>query len=224
MIALDFDENKTLAVIFDTEWYVPTSDRTNSLASLKVNPAKQGHRFIGGIFSSFPPLKHGAEVEKIEIFVKSLSDQEEERVLKEVYLLFNKYWQQLGEKRDNVPDLITIGTGIARLDIPGLYVRSSLLKIDEYAKLYETYLKTKIVDLSEVAIPYLNKGRPKLLYPVATNSIMRRFGINEDLKSSGKSVWDMADENDFEGIKKRVRGEVSALSKIYWKLAGEIFH
>lgn len=221
---MNFDEKKTLAVIFDTEWYVPPSDRTDSVASLKVNPARPGHLFIGGVFYSFHPLNRNEKPEKKEIFVNSLSENEEKGALAEVYAFFNEHWRQLGNKTESAPDLITIGTGISRLDLPGLYARSILLRIDEGPNLYETYLKTKVVDLSEVAIPYFNKNRPRLLYPITTNSIVRRFGIDESLKTTGKGVWEMADENDFEGIKNRVRSEVETLSKIYLRLVKEIFH
>ena len=221
---MNFDEEKTLAVILDTEWYVPASDRTASLASLKVNPARRGHSFIGGVFYSFHPLNRNEEPEKKEIFVNSFNENEEKGALTEVYAFFNERWQKLADKRDSVPDLITIGTGISRLDLPGLYARSIILGIDDGPKLYETYLKTKVVDLSEVAIPYFNKNRPNLLYPVTTNSIVNRFKIEGGLKTTGKGVWEMADENDFEGIRNRVRSEVEALSKIYFRLVKEIFH
>ncbi len=53
---------------------------------------------------------------------------------------------------------------------------------------------------------------------------MNRFKIEGGLKTTGKGVWEMADENDFEGIRNRVRSEVEALSKIYFRLVKEIFH
>lgn len=221
---MDFDENRTLAVIFDTEWYVPPIDRTrSSIASLKANPAKGEHTFIGGIFSRFFPLKNDSRPETKEIFVKDLSQDEELKAMKSVYAFFVDSWNMIAEKRDNVPDLITIGTGISRLDIPGLYVKSSALNIDTDERLYETFLKTKVVDLSDTSIPYLNRNRPRMLYPVTTNSIVRRFGIKTDMKSTGKSVWDLADSNDFLNIRKRVRQEMGSLWLIYKKLVNEIF-
>lgn len=221
---MNFDKEKTLAIILDTEWYVPQSDRTSSLPSLKVNPARPDNRFIGGVFYGFHPLNQNVKAEKKEIFVNSLNENEERKALAEVYAFFREHWQKLAGKRESVPDLITIGTGISRLDLPGLYARSILLGIDDGPKLFDTYLKTKVVDLSEVAIPYFNKNRPNLLYPITTNSIMRRFKIDGDLKTTGKSVWGMVDENDFDGVKNRVRSEVDTLSKIYFRIVEEIFH
>ena len=223
-MVLNFDNEKTLAFILDTEWYVPLADRTTSLSSLKVNPTRPEHRFIGGVFYCFHPLNKNEKVEKKEIFVNSLNENDEKNALAEVYTFFNEHWEQLAGKRDSVPDLITIGTGISRLDLPGLFARSVLLGIDDVPKLYDTYLKTKVVDLSEVAIPYFNKNRPNLLYPVPTNSIMSMFNIEGDLKTTGKSVWEMVDKNDFDGVKNRVRGEVETLYKIYFRIVKEIFH
>lgn len=129
------------------------------------------------------------------------------------------------EGKDNSdPDLITIGTGISRLDLPGLCVKSLTHLLDKSANLYKTFMKTKIVDLTEVAIPYLDKNTPRMLYPVATNRIVNRFKIDAPGKETGKNVWDMVDSGNLDGVKLRTAEEVKVLTNIYNKLVEQIFH
>ena len=220
---VEFDKDKTVSIIFDTEWYVPPEDRVASVASLKVNPAKHNHTFLGGIFLRFFPLNDNNKPEKYEFFVNGMTANEEKGVLHEVYSFFLDTWKLIADKKPSDPDLITIGTGISRLDIPGLYARSVVVGLDQPNRLYETFLKTKIVDLSEASIPYFDKNRPRLLYPVATNSIAKRFGLGSERKETGKSVWDMADAEDFDGIRNRVSAEVEVLWKIYGAMVKKIF-
>ncbi len=151
------------------------------------------------------------------------SETEEKSVLNNVYSFFRATWELIQGKKHSDPDPITIGTGISRLDIPGLFTRSLVKNIDEPRRLYDTFLKTKIVDLSEVAIPYLNKNRPKMLYPATTNAIAARFDLGTERKDTGKSVWDMVDTNDFIAIRNRVLGETEVLWKIYNAMVGKIF-
>ncbi|MEM0134596.1 MAG: hypothetical protein QXU18_05125 [Thermoplasmatales archaeon] len=221
---MDFQPDKTIVVLFDTEWYVPREARSIFISSLKANPLNKGNQYLGGVFYRFHPLKdNGRKYEKTEIFADSLSPDSEKAKLKETYDYFVQSWEQLRGKRDRDADLITIGIGNSRFDLPSLYARSVLLGIDKADMLYEIYLKTKAVDLSDVAIPYIYKNRPRLMYPITANEIASRFGLQSERKASGKTVWDMVEANDFDGIKERVRTEVSDMWKIYDKLLSDIF-
>ena len=220
---MQFDNNRTVAVIFDTEWYVPSAQRSAGLPSLKANPAIDMHMFLGGAFLRFYPLVPSKGEERMECFAESLDPTKEKGRLEAVYRFFKDSWNKTGGGSQHDPDLVAIGTGISRLDLPGLYTRSLVHAVDGMAPLYETYLKTKIVDLSEVAIPYMNKKRPRMLYPVTTNSIATRFGLGTERKDSGKTVWDMADSADFEGIRERTISEIEVLKKIYWVFVENIF-
>ena len=126
---MEFDKSKTVSIIFDTEWYVPLEDRTGSIASLKVNPAKPNHIFLGGIFLRFFPLKEESKTERFEFFVHNKTEAEEKSVLNNVYSFFRATWELIQGKKHSDPDPITIGTGISRLDIPGLFTRSWVKQI-----------------------------------------------------------------------------------------------
>ena len=221
---MDFSADKTIIVMFDTEWYVPENTRPLSLSSLKSNPLSPKNQYIGGVFYRFYPVRdNGQKLEKKEIFVNSASPEDENQRLKETCNYFKESWNLLEGKSDLNPDLITIGIGNSRFDLPSLYARSVHLRIEDPKTLFETYLKTKCVDLSDVAIPYVNKNRPKLMYPVSTNTMISRFGLKSEKKESGKAVWEMFEAGDFEGIRTRVRGEVMDIWKIYNKLISNIF-
>lgn len=117
-------------------------------------------------------------------------------------------------KTTNHPDLILVGTGISRLDVPTLYVRSALHRIDAEAALYETYFKTKVVDLGDVGIA-LFKSNPTIysIYPKTTNVLVSRLQIQTH-KTSGKSVWDLYEAREFDAIKERTAGEVADVMEI----------
>ena len=220
---MEFNKEKTVAIIFDTEWYVPLEDRGPSLTSLRANPAKAAHRYLGGVFTRFFPLKQDIKMDTHEIWVQNLTDTEEKSAIQKTYSFFKDSWKLLEGKNNMDPDLITIGTGISRLDLPGLYVKSQTHNLDTSANLYETFMKTKIVDLTDTAIPYLNFNTPRMLYPVATNRIVNRFKIDAQRKETGKSVWDMVDNGNLDGVKLRTSEEVKVLTKIYYKLVEQIF-
>ena len=104
--------------------------------------------------------------------------EEEKTTLQQIYGYFNESWRLIEGKTDKNPDLILVGTGISRHDIPTLYVRSTLHHIDTEEALNEAYFKTKIVDLGDVGIP-LFKNNPAIypLYPKTTNALTARLGI-----------------------------------------------
>jgi hypothetical protein len=220
---MEFDKEKTVAIIFDTEWYVPAEWRSAGRSSLKANPALDGHMFLGGIFVRFFPLDPSRREERTECFAEDLDPYNERDRLGVVYRFFNDSWALTEGNSPKNHDLVTVGTGISRLDLPGLYTRSMIRAIDQLGPLYETYMKTKIVDLSEAAIPYMNRNRPRMLYPVTTNGISARLRLPEERKETGKYVWEMADSGDFDGIRKRVQSEIRVLQTIYKEMVDRIF-
>lgn len=221
---MDFFPDKTIVVMFDTEWYVPRDARSLYISSLKSNPMVPNNQFLGGVFYRFYPLKDkGQKFEKKEIFVSSLAPDEEKEKLSETYNYFKQSWDLLRGKMDRDADLITVGIGNSRFDLPSLFARSIFLGVDRPEMLYEVFLKTKPIDLSESTIPYFTWKGKRVLYPIVTNSMIKGFELNSQKKESGKRVWEMVEANDFESIKARVRGEVSDIWEIYNKLMKDIF-
>ena len=217
---VDFGPRFTEVVYFDIECYVPPAGREQSKSSLIFNPAASGHFVLGGVFCRAFPLQNKIEQAKQ---IWNWKIEEEKATLQQIYDYFTESWSLIRGKTTNHPDLILVGTGISRLDVPTLYVRSVLHRIDSDAALYETYFKTKIVDLGDVGIP-LFQNRPGIypIYPKTTNALISRLNIKTH-KTSGKSVWDLYEAREFDAIKNRTAGEVADVMEIASKIASRDF-
>jgi hypothetical protein len=216
---IDFDDKFTEVVFFDLECYVPLEDRTKrSKSSLTYNAAKPDHFILGGVFCRMFPIR--GELEPAWQ-VWNFEKQNEKATLLQIYEYFNKSWEIIDKRdRKDHPDLILVGTGLSRLDIPALFTRSMLHHIDSEDELYETYFKAKVVDLGDVGIPLFKKNqRVYPLYPKTTSELIEELLIKSQ-KTSGKKVWDMFDLGDFESIKKRCASEVEDAIEI----ANKIIH
>lgn len=209
-----FDPQFTEVIYFDTESYVPASDRKEVLGSMILNAAKRTHFFMGGVFRRAFPLQ-----KKIEpaVHIWNWDQAKESETLSQVYSYFRESWKMIEGKTAKHTDLILIGTGISRSDIPTLFVRSMLHNVDSSEWLFETDYKTKIVDLGDVGIPLFNRNPDPVLYPKTTNALMARLGLRptpQDAKTSGKTVWDLYDAGEFDLIKARTAQEVENVIEI----------
>lgn len=83
-------------------------------------------------------------------------------------------------------------------------------------------LPNGIVDLGDVGIPLFTRNQEPVLYPKTANALTARLRI-QDNKASGKTVWDMYDAGDFEGIKNRTASEVEVAMKIVAKITQRQF-
>lgn len=217
---VEFDPRFTEEIFLDIECYVPLADRQRSKGSMKYNPAKAEHFVLGGVFRRAFPLQ---KVMEPPWHVWNWEKENEQNTLQQIYDYFKESWRRIEGRTDKNPDLILVGTGISRLDIPTLYVRSAFHHIDKEEALFETYFKTKIVDLSNVGIPIF-KVNPMIyqLYPKPSNALTSRLRI-QSRKTSGKSVWDMYDSREFEAIKERTALEVEDAIEIASRIASGRF-
>ncbi len=207
---VEFAPQFTEVVFFDIECYVPPEARTLGKRSMKYNPAADDHFVLGGVFQRMFPL-----LNKIEPRwqVWNWDIQQEKDTLLQIYDYVTKSWDLLDGKTDRNPDLILVGTGISRHDVPTLYIRSVKHNIDSAPAVFDAYFKTKMIDLTNVGIP-LFRHDPKIypIYPKQTNALMSRFGLG--FKESGKTVWELYDSGEFEAIKQRTNTEVEDIQKI----------
>ncbi|MGD0450929.1 MAG: hypothetical protein ABSA79_07765 [Candidatus Bathyarchaeia archaeon] len=215
---VNFDPRFTEVIYFDIECYVPPNERQQSRSSMKFNPCKKRDFVLGGVFSREFPLQNKLEPPK-EIW--KWKPEEERTTLLEIYDFFKASWKLIEQKTDQNPDLILIGTGISRHDIPTLYMRSLMHNIDTQEALYETYFKTKVVDLGDVGI-LLFRNDPRIypMYPKTTNALMGRLGLGQ--KESGKGVWELYDAGQFDAIRERTMSEVEIAVKITSNLISKI--
>jgi len=188
---------------------------------MKYNPTKADNFILGGVFRREFPLQGRIEASR---HIWNWTKADEKITLQQIYDYFNESWKLLEEKSDKNPDLILVGTGISRHDVPALYIRSVMHHIDGEDALYETYLKSKIVDLSDVGIP-LFKNEPRIfpLYPKTTNALTARLGLQrQGPKESGKSVWDLYEQRQFDAIKDRTASEIEDIVKIAHRIISMI--
>ncbi len=209
-----FDPEFTEVIYLDTECYVPIEDRGRSSGSLVVNPWKSRHSLLGGVFVRAFPLK-GSAIEMEPIWSWKLGSEKD--AIKRIHDFFRASWKMIEHRTPDHPDLILVGTGISRFDIPMLFAKSSMNGIDSNEALYDMYFKTKMVDLDIAGIPLFDRTPAPVLYPKKVTQLMSRFGIAAS-KVSGKSVWELYDNQAFEDIEKRTAGEVEAIMKIASKI------
>lgn len=215
---LDFAPNFTEVIYLDVESYVPNEDRVEKHSSMLANPTKPNHFLLGGVFCrDFPLLRKTSEMKHIW----NWKPDDEFATLRLIYAYFKESWDLLKGKTQDHPDLIVMGIGVSRFDIPALFIRSFLKEIDTTEKLYDVYYKTKIVDLGDVGIPLFDRNQAAVLYPKTANSLCGRLGIQTS-KASGRNVWDMFDSNDFDGIRKRTDNEVRVAMSIASRIVGRI--
>jgi hypothetical protein len=217
---IDFDPRFTEVVYLDIECYVPPNARQPGRSSMIYNPAGTDHFILGGVFRREFPGQHKTEP---AWHVWNWTKEDEKVTLQRIYDYMNESWRTIEGKTTNHPDLMLVGIGISRHDVPALYVRSAFHRIASETALYETYFKTKIVDLSDAGIGFF-RNNPAIypLYPKTANALAARFGIRargiQGRKVSGKSVWDLYDLGQFDEIKERTASEVEDAIEIASKM------
>lgn len=217
-----FDPEITEIVFFDLEFYVPKADRDKPGVSLLANPYKKDHFLLGGVFCKIFPLQKSSENPKFEHYWTWEMKDGEKAVLTRIYDFFQEAWKRLSNKDPWQADLIAVGLGISKFDIPVLFTRSLILGIARPEELFECYFKLKQVDLNVVGIGFSSqKTQNEVLYPKTANELLDRFGISK-VKTSGMLVWDMYDAGDRQGIRARTENEVRDAVQIYWKMRKEL--
>lgn len=207
---VNFDPDITEIIFLDLEWYVPLDQRESWGASLLANPHRNDQMLLGGVFAKFHPLKEKIKDINYDHFWV-WSEKDEEDLISKIYKYIKDEWKNFEGTHWSQADLILCGQGISRFDIPILYIRSINYNVDLKEDIFETYFKTKHVDLSNVAIPLIWRD---VMYPQDWNNISNRFRFNR-LKESGASVWDMYDKVSYNLIEERTEQEVKDCINLY---------
>ncbi len=207
-------------ILFDLEFYVPKEDR-NSLenkGTLVFNPTRSNHRILGGSFIlkelDTPDIR-----KRISLWKWDFPNEEE--LLKEIYNLFIEEYKYQNSRTDNIlkkkiVDIVTVGFAISRIDLMALFIRSQHYKIKTSQRLFEVFLKTKSIDLSNTAA--LLFPEEPILYPKTTNEVLLKLFPDVEKKKSGKKVWDYYDKGEYKKIENRCEQEVEFILKAYTEL------
>jgi hypothetical protein len=210
-------------LFFDLEAYAPPDDRTASLSSLIVNPARPGHLLLGGCFFSKrfeEPIPEAPEVQGLWLW----NFESEAALLTAIKARFEDEWRRQREEKVRVlgkpaTDLVVCGAGIAKFDLPALYCRSLFNEIASPAELFEVFFKARPIDLANEA-SFLFPEEP-ILYPKTTREMAGRLGLRER-KGSSKGVWESYEARDYGAIERRTADELRLVLDLYLRLQGRI--
>ena len=86
--------------------------------------------------------------------------------------------------------------------------------------LFELFLKTKTIDLSDVSA-FLFPDDP-ILYPKTADEVAQRLKLAEEEKKNGKIVWDWFEAKAYQKIENRCKKEVEQTVSIYHQLINTI--
>lgn len=210
-------------LFFDLEAYAPPDDRSASLSSLIVNPARPGHLLLGGSFFSKrfeDPIPEAPEVEGLWLW----NFESEAALLTAIKARFEEEWRRQREEKVRVlgkpaTDLVVCGAGISKFDLPALYCRSLFNEIASPAELFEVFFKARPIDLANTA-SFLFPGE-SILYPKTTREMAQRLGLQER-KGSSKGVWESYESRDYAAIEQRTADELRLVLDLYKRLQGKI--
>ena len=205
-----FTEN-TQVIFFDLEYYYPDEKMDHSLPSMIYNPFAMGHKLLGGVFEKQYPKNPEKEPERKEFWLWDYNGEDEKRLIQDIFDYFKNSWESLKRTEDTHADLITCGIGIERSDIPVLISVGIKHNLTRGKDFFEYLAKTKVVDFSEVFIPY-TKGKT-LQYPSTKKEIMKICNIPYTLNKT--PVNQLYDEGKRPEIEKRVNQEVNDIIAIH---------
>ena len=214
-----FSTKALLVLIFDLEAYVPKEDRKRRYGtSLTVNPYRQGHTLLGGVFSLKNPVTGEVFADFEHHWV--WRDGSEKETVRNIYEIFVAIRHRIKDMPAFCADPVITGIGISTFDMPFLYTKFMQYEVAKPEEIYEVFCKNRVVDLSVAGIGFMKKTAP-ILYPRSHNELADQFIPDRNKKPTGKVVWDMYDDNEFGAIEERCEGEVREMSAIYAALYGE---
>jgi hypothetical protein len=210
-------------LFLDLEAYVPPDERTASLSSLVVNPARPGHLLLGGCFFSKrfeEAIPESPTIDGLWLW----NFPSEAALMKAITARFEQEWHRQRQEEVRVlgkpaKDLVVCGAGISKFDLPALYCRAQLHGIADPAQLFELFFKARPIDLANVA-SFLFPSEP-ILYPKTTKEMAGRLGVSER-KGSSKGVWECYESGDHAAIEQRTRTELLTVLELYTRLQGRI--
>lgn len=209
---------KCRVIFFDLEFYVPLKGRERE--GFCYNPWDKGSKLLGGSFLVANPekdLKPESVVtaRNIKSFWLWESNSEKE-LLEKVYVLLKKSYDVVYKAHDGKVSPILCGIGISSSDVPILFELFKRYKILSNAEAFYFQNKFRVIDISQLSIATFNNNS-NFIYPKQKKLILQKYMPGKKFES-GKSVWGLYDEKNYEGIKARVIDEVLCTHHCYMKV------
>ncbi|RMG33906.1 MAG: hypothetical protein D6732_11305 [Methanobacteriota archaeon] len=221
-------------LVFDLEFYVPPESRNQSRTSLIMNPTREGNIIIGGSFYQYTGKFDPAKINDFWIWQEDTFEpnskkallKSEKQTLTKIYNYIDQYAIKDQKRRDEhrkkkgyknpAKRRITYsGIGIARTDLPILFIRSATHKIAPSTDLFEQYLSHHPFDLANALFGFVHQ-KP-IMKPLRAEQIFKHFKIPYE-KDSSKSVWEMFEKEEFQNIVERTHKEIQATIQVLQKV------
>ncbi|HTB32665.1 MAG TPA: hypothetical protein VK808_11595 [Bacteroidia bacterium] len=200
--------HKSRVIFFDLEFYVPVNERNSK--GLCYNPFSKDCLFITGAFLPLIPstdfeLTDAQIASKIQIFnfweIKS-----EKNMVKEIYDFLRKHQVAVKDAHNGMYSPLLCGIGIASSDIPILFELIKKHQILQPNQTFQFQNNFRTLDLSQLSIASF-KPSDYFLYPKSKKEILKKYLPNKNFKS-GKSVWELYEQKDYQTIEERIKDEV----------------
>ena len=201
---------------------MPESGRDKS--GFCYNPWDKRCKLLGGSFFIANPEKDlSKSSENINSKVKSLwlwNKKSERELLEDIYHLLKSTSEIVKKAHNGKVSALLCGIGITTSDVPiliDLFKRYKILSNEESFSFQNEF---RLIDLSQLSIATFNNSN-NFLYPKQKSLLLQKY-IPEKKFESGKSVWGMYDEKQYDQIESRVVDEVVCTHECYIKILANV--
>ncbi len=208
---LRFFPEKTKIIFLDLEYYVPAEDRQRKTPSGMIfSPVLPGHKILGGTFLTYYPMQDRVG-KRFDIW--EWKQGSEKDVLLNVFQLFQKEWKSI-EAKHQAASLMLSGIGISHSDVPALVTKLSSSAVADPARIYDLLCGCRQIDLTTATCCQFSFNHSYFTYPKSKSALYQKY-LNGKKLDSGKSVWNLYDNKNFDAIEKRSREEINDALAIY---------
>jgi hypothetical protein len=208
---IKFYPDKTKIIFFDLEYFVPLESRNRkSVTGMVFCPFFPDHEILGGSFRTYYPMLDKLDKNKQ---VWNFETGSERSTLIEIFNLIESEWKPV-EKKEKHGSLMLSGIGISHSDIPALVTRLNYHRISSPERIHELIYGSRHIDLSIATYCQFSFNNSFFVYPKSKSQLYQKYLLGEKMET-GKAVWDMFDNKDYDAIKFRSEEEVNDILAIY---------
>lgn len=208
---LQFYPNKTKIIFFDLEYYVPAKDRKRKTpGGMTFSPVLPGHKILGGTFLTYYPMQDRIG-DRCSIWEWERGSEAE--VLRDIFHFFRENWRTF-IARGQAGSLMLSGIGISHSDVPALLARLSSCSIAEDYEIHDLICGCRQIDLATATYCQFSFNESYFAYPKTKSALYQKY-LNGKKLESGKSVWKLYENRDFDAIEGRCKEEVDDALIIY---------